>query len=222
MKNFKIVLKCVKWFQRVKIKLKASEACLLSYGKAFRFVLDSCNIHLYHSMFAWFREVEKTRKRIFFAFRSSNVLKLYAKRPKFKTPRLKACARDYWATLPKWRWLSLWLIVARINPEINIMLSGQVVEGNLSPDSRWSRITEFIVPSSEQSSTYQNHERSLFGCFQGYDDYGNWFHISGRKVMHRWSKTTATKCFHFTLCLDTQQPGSAFNTSDLHGSLKLF
>ena len=27
--------------------------------------------------------------------------------------------------------------VARINPEMNIMLSGLVVEGNLSPDGRW-------------------------------------------------------------------------------------
>ena len=26
--------------------------------------------------------------------------------------------------------------VARINPEIDVMLSGQVVEGNLSPDDR--------------------------------------------------------------------------------------
>ena len=51
-KGLKIVLKCVKWFERVKIKLKTSEACLLRYGKAFRFVfIDSCNIHLYHSMF---------------------------------------------------------------------------------------------------------------------------------------------------------------------------
>ena len=54
----------------------------------------------------------------FFSFRSENFSKLYAKRPKFKT-----------------LWPMPETSVARINPEINIMLSGQVVEGNLSPDS---------------------------------------------------------------------------------------
>ena len=92
--------------------------------------------------------------------------------------------------------------INQINPEINIMLSGQVVEGNLSPDDRSGRITEFSCELRLQrshASTYDNHERSLFGCFQGYDDYGNLVHISGRKVIHCLSETTATKCFHFTL-----------------------
>ena len=50
--------------------------------------------------------------------------------------------------------------VARINPEINIMLSGQVVEGNLSPDGRRGRITEFSCEFRLQSRhqlTADNH-----------------------------------------------------------------
>ena len=46
--------------------------------------------------------------------------------------------------------------VARINTEINTMLSGQVVEGNLSPDGRWGRITEFSCEFRLQSR--QNNE----------------------------------------------------------------
>ena len=34
-------------------------------------------------------------------------------------------------------------------------------------------------------------ERRLFGYFKGYDDYGKSFHISGRKVTHCFSETTA-------------------------------
>ena len=54
---------------------------------------------------------------VFLSF--ANFSKLYAKRPKFKTLR----------PMPE-------TSVALINTEINIMLSGQVVEGNISPVGR--------------------------------------------------------------------------------------
>ena len=60
--------------------------------------------------------------------------------------------------------------------------------------SQWSNN---LVPSSEQTSTYDNNqrsvERSLFARFQGYDGCGKSFHISGRKITYCLSVSTATE-----------------------------
>ena len=91
--KFQNALKMRKKNSLKQLKLEAWEACLPPrYGKAFRFVFDLCNTHLYQFMYAWYRAEERARINKCCFFRSPKLSKLHAKRPKFKT---KANAQDY-------------------------------------------------------------------------------------------------------------------------------